>query len=57
MEHQKLWIRWRRITYLRTLLELVLVCHHSNACNDGVRARTLVFFYLFFFGFTLNLFL
>jgi hypothetical protein len=42
--------------YPRTLLELVRVCHHPNACKDGARARTLVFFY-FFFGFTLDLLL
>jgi hypothetical protein len=40
--------------YPRTSLELARVCHHPKACNGGMKARALVFFY-FFFSFNLDL--
>jgi hypothetical protein len=43
--------------YPHAPLELVRVRHNPNACDDGVSARTLFFFYFFFLGFTLDLFL
>jgi hypothetical protein len=44
-------------SYMRALFELVMTCHHPNACNHGAWVWTLVFFHLFFLGFTFNFFL